>query len=116
MRNTSNDGVQTALWVIESVISETEPETGWKSSVLGDQGWLRRVLGDHDDPTFEKTKELCTCILTDIQREYENRKGKVDSRQPLQSDVDMHLVEMNTWREGHNTTNKPTEGFWRESL
>ena len=76
-----NDAVQTALWVIESAINENE--TGCRRFVLGDQGWLRAVLGDHDDASFERARELCTCTLTGIHsQEKQNRKGKGDA-EPL---------------------------------
>ena len=57
-----NDAVQTALWVI--------------GFVLGDQGWLRAVLGDHDDASFERARELCVYILTFLKTQgNQNRKA-----------------------------------------
>ena len=56
----TNDAVQTALWVIESAIKD----------------WLSAVLGDHDDASFEKARELCCSILTGIQRATEKRTRK----------------------------------------
>ena len=60
-----NDAAQTALGVIGSAISENET------------GWLRAVLGDHDDASFERARELCVYILTFLHtQDNENRKGK----------------------------------------
>jgi hypothetical protein len=55
-----NDAVQTALWVIESAIND----------------WLRAGLGDHDDASFQKARELCTWILTGIQKATDKRTLK----------------------------------------
>jgi hypothetical protein len=69
-----NDAVQTVIWVIESAINENE--TGWRRFVLSDQGWLRAVLGDHDDASFERARELCIYILTFLHtQDNQNRKG-----------------------------------------
>jgi hypothetical protein len=59
-----NDAAQTALGVIGSAISENET------------GWLRAVLGDHDDASFERARELCIYILTFLNtQDNQNRKA-----------------------------------------
>jgi hypothetical protein len=47
-----DDAVQTALWAIESAITD----------------WLGAVLGEHDDASFQRARELCVWILAGIQQ------------------------------------------------
>lgn len=47
-----SDAAQSALWAIEAAIND----------------WLRAVLGDHDDASFQRARELCTWILCGIER------------------------------------------------
>ena len=42
-------------------------------------------------------------IVTCIMRFSSGRRTPVDNRESIPPNVDMHLDEMNEWREGHNT-------------